>query len=86
VFGSGKPDNRLLRTGLCGQAIGKALDEGFLVSRDPKRTIRGDRFVGPILIFRTKRSWILSRIGPERRREAEMLTDLSVYSLIHLIR
>nr|QCB91874.1 Ycf15 [Cenchrus purpureus] len=33
-----------------------------------------------ILIFRTKRSWILFRIGPERRREAEMPTDPCLFS------
>nr|YP_009444631.1 hypothetical chloroplast RF15 [Cenchrus purpureus]YP_009444651.1 hypothetical chloroplast RF15 [Cenchrus purpureus]YP_010953698.1 hypothetical protein RF15 [Cenchrus fungigraminus]YP_010953716.1 hypothetical protein RF15 [Cenchrus fungigraminus]ATU75012.1 hypothetical chloroplast RF15 [Cenchrus purpureus]ATU75033.1 hypothetical chloroplast RF15 [Cenchrus purpureus]WMT12007.1 hypothetical protein RF15 [Cenchrus fungigraminus]WMT12025.1 hypothetical protein RF15 [Cenchrus fungigraminus] len=44
------------------------------------KDIRGGRFVRPILIFRTKRSWILFRIGPERRREAEMPTDLCLFS------
>ena len=40
----------------------------------------GGRFVRPILIFRTKRYWILFRIGPERRRKAEMPTDLCLFS------
>ena len=44
------------------------------------KDIRGGRFVRPILIFRTKRYWILFRIGPERRRKAEMPTDLCLFS------
>jgi len=54
------------------------------------KDIRGGRFVRPILIFRTKRSWILFRIGPERRREAEMpprsiTKDQSLFQSRHLI-
>ena len=44
------------------------------------KDIRGGRFVRPILIFRTKRYWILFRIGPERRRKAEMPTDVCLFS------
>jgi hypothetical protein len=32
--------------------------------------------VRPILIFRTKRYWILFRIGPERRRKAECVLNI----------
>uniref|UniRef100_A0A452XEP1 Uncharacterized protein n=2 Tax=Aegilops tauschii subsp. strangulata TaxID=200361 RepID=A0A452XEP1_AEGTS len=45
-----------------------------------RKDIRGGRFVRPILIFRTKRYWILFRIGPKRRRKAEMPTDLCLFS------
>ena len=34
----------------------------------------------PVQIFTTKKYWILFRIGPERRREAEMPTDLCLFS------
>jgi hypothetical protein len=41
----------------------------LLIIRRESKDIRGGRFVRPILIFRTKRSWILFWIGPERRAE-----------------
>ena len=34
----------------------------------------------PVQIFTTKKYWILFRIGPERRREAEMPTDPCLFS------
>ncbi|KAJ1253883.1 hypothetical protein BS78_K158500 [Paspalum vaginatum] len=48
----------------------------FFRSKD----IRGGWFIRPILICRTKRSWILFRIGPKRRREAEMPIDPCLFS------
>jgi hypothetical protein len=44
------------------------------------KDIREVRFVRPILIFRTKRYWILFRIGPGRRRKAKMTMDLHLFS------